>query len=110
MQSTATLSSGTVDPSGTNNAPVATSTAFFTRPDPPTNVLTFDGNSNAGEAKRHSCIKSEDNSKTGGKTEVEPSESECEVGEKGQSCTRKKGFRASQRKRAERINRQHWQC
>jgi len=49
-------------------------------------------------------------SKTGCKTEVEPSESECEVGEKGQSCTRKKGFRASQRKRAERINRQNWQC
>ena len=86
-----------------------------------------DGNSNTGEAECHSCIKSQDNSKTnpetnsqenaggesfsktGGKTQVEPSESERQVGEKGQNYARKKGFRVSERKRAKRINRQSWQ-
>ena len=48
-------------------------------------------------------------SKTGGKTQVEPSEIERQVGEKGQNCARKKGFRVSERKRAKRINRQSWQ-
>ena len=68
-----------------------------------------DGNSNtAAEAECHSCIKSKNHSKTnpetnsqensggerfsktGGKTEVEPSKSERQVGEKGQNCARKK--------------------
>ena len=82
-----------------------------------------DGNSNTSEAQCNSCVKSQDNSKTNpetnfqansggenfsktvGKTQVEPSESERQVGEKGQNCARKKGFRASDRKRAKRINR-----
>ena len=48
-------------------------------------------------------------SKTGGKTQVEPSESERQVGEKGRNYAGKKGFRVSERKRAKRINRQSWQ-
>ena len=48
-------------------------------------------------------------SKTGDKTQVEPSKSERQVGEKRQNCSGKKGFRVSERKRAKRINRQSWQ-
>src|ERR1043166_2284229 len=68
-----------------------------------------DGNSNTGEAKCHPCIKSENHSKTnpepnsqenaggesfsktGDKTQAEPSKSERQVGEKRQNYSGKKG-------------------
>ena len=81
-----------------------------------------DGNSNTGEAECTPALRakttpkpiptnSQENaggesfSKTGDKTQAEPSESERQVGEKGQDYSGKKGFRVSERKRAKRINR-----